>query len=137
MILIWDFLDCVLDWLKLIYVKFHVLFWMFGPLLTLGLELVVWTYHLGCGFQVKKHIAMIGVAHSLELIKWLILTNFELFCRLMPSYLCCAHWLVPCTLLAYLSDCVIDCLFDCLNCGFQVKKHIAMIGVAHSFELIS
>jgi hypothetical protein len=82
MILKWDLLECVLNWMKLIHVKFHVLFWMFDSFLTLGLDLVVWTHCLDCGFQVKKHIAMIEVVHSLELIEWLMLTNLELFCRL-------------------------------------------------------
>jgi hypothetical protein len=99
MILIWDLLECVLDWMKLIQVKFHVLFWMFDPLLTLGFDLVVWTHCLDCGFQVKKHITMVEVVHSFGLISWLMLANLMLFCRLMPSHLCCAYWLVPCTLL--------------------------------------
>jgi hypothetical protein len=60
-------------------VEFEVLFWIFDPLLTLGFDLVVWTYHLDCEFQVQENISMIGVGSSFKLGQLLLFANIVCF----------------------------------------------------------
>ena len=53
MILMWSFLGYVNMCLKLHYVEFQLLFWIFSSLLTLGFDLVVWTYIWVVNFRFK------------------------------------------------------------------------------------
>ena len=102
MILVWDLLDCVLNWLRLIHVEFHVLFWIISPSLTLGLDLVVCDSQLSFDFRLRITLIWLELLTHLSWLIgwcWLTLSCFVGWCQVIcvvPMGLWLAHCCIAC-----------------------------------------
>ena len=94
LILGWDLLDDVLNWLKLIHVNFHVLFWIFSPSLTLGLALVVCCLCLSFDFRLNIQVIWFMMLPHLSLWCLPLTTNIVCFVGLL-THLRLTCWLMP------------------------------------------
>ena len=131
MILMWDLLECFKMCLKLIHVKFQLLFWIFSPSLTLGFDLVVCCLCLSFDFRFKHSNVMVDDAPSFEHWCLPLITNICVFCRLMLTHLSLPYGLhilyigIVCCLLTVvcLSEYCTD-LFSCLHRYLSCFKFI-------------
>jgi hypothetical protein len=131
LILVWSFLGLVLDWLNMIRVEFELLFWIFDPPLTLGFDLVVWTYMWALNFRTKHQIPWLMLLHHLNVDVCYLIANIWLFCRLMLTHLSLPYGLhilyigIVCCLLTVvcLSEYCTD-LFSCFHRYLSCFKFI-------------